>query len=288
MNVFTLLVPAAVLALAACSGKQDTGQTTTNDEYGEAMATEHADEEPSASPATEPDPKGIETSGEEVEYGTVAGKKVSGYYATPSVEGDYPAVILIHEWWGLNDNIRAMADKLAAQGYQALAVDLYGGQVGTTPDEAKAIMASVREPEAVENLKVARVWLSDVGKASRVGVMGWCFGGGWALQAGLTQGDAIDAVVMYYGRVLTKAEEVEPLAAPLLGLFGAEDQGIPVDQVKEFEAALKAAGEHASIHVYEGAGHAFANPSGPRYQEEAAKDAWQKTIQFLDRHLKAS
>ena len=292
MNDFRRALLLSLLFSVGCSGPQtrENGTMTNPEvggsEYAEAMAKEHADDKPDPTPVTEPAAEGLPTQSSEVEYATIDGKKVTGYHASPSVEGEYPGVILIHEWWGLNDNIRAMADKLAAQGYHALAVDLYGGQVATTPDQAKTIMQSVQEAQGVDNLRQARTWLADVANAGQIGVMGWCFGGGWALTAGLTQGEAIDAVVMYYGRVKTKPEEVKPLEAPVLGLFGAEDQGIPVAQVKEFEAALQRAGENATIHVYEGAGHAFANPSGQNYQEQAAKDAWDKTLAFLAKHLK--
>lgn len=290
LHAITRILCVVTLALAVgCSGSkaQEKTDTMTDEQYGDAMEKEHADDEPVPSGAEEQEGGAAATNGEEVQYGTVGEQNLTGYLAKPEGAEAGPAVILIHEWWGLNDNIRAMADKLASQGYTALAVDMYGGQVAESPDKAKKYMsAAMADPQSgVQNLIAAREFLEEKG-AEKVGVIGWCFGGGWALEAGITQGTELDAVVMYYGRVKTEQEEVAPLAAPLLGLFGAEDTGIPPDQVKKFEAALDTAGEDAQIHIYEGAGHAFANPSGQNYQKEAAEDAWQKTLAFFDEHLK--
>jgi carboxymethylenebutenolidase len=267
-------------AVACSSSKKQQKSDTMNDsEYTEAMGKEHADDTPEPSPATEGK---TPTGGEAVEYGTVDGKPVTGYVAMPQGEGPHPGVILIHEWWGLNDNIRTMADKLAGEGYIALAVDMYGGESADTPDQAKALMqAAMKNPEAgVDNLKQARAFLASKG-ATKIGVVGWCFGGGWSLTAGVTQGDDLDAVVMYYGRPKTTKEELAGLTAPLLGHFGAEDQGIPVEGVKKMQKALEAAGKDATIHVYEGVGHAFANPSGQNYSKEAAEKAWERTLAFF-------
>ena len=137
-----------------------------------------------------------------------------------------------------------------------------------------------------ENLRQARAWLGEELGVDKVGVIGWCFGGGWSLQTALMLGDEIDATIIYYGRLVTEPEALEPLTSPVLGIFGAEDQGIPIDSVRAFEAALGDLGKPAAIHVYEGADHAFANPSGTRYNAEAAEDAWMKTVSFLAGNLK--
>lgn len=121
-----------------------------------------------------------------------------------------------------------------------------------------------------------------------IGVVGWCFGGGWSLQTALALGDGIDATVIYYGRLVTDPAELEPLTSPVLGIFGSLDQGIPVETVREFESALDSLGKEATIHVYEGADHAFANPSGTRYNAEAAEDAWEKTMAFFAQNLRRS
>jgi carboxymethylenebutenolidase len=265
-------------ALVSCSGGSDPAAEMAHQHEGDApVATEAARNEPAAE---------VET--QTVAYATVNGQQVQGYLARPmGAEGPLPGVIVIHEWWGLNDNIRSMAEQLAGQGYRALAVDLYGGASASTPDEAQTLMRAALEKsgELTENLKQAYAYLSDGGQ--KVGTIGWCFGGGWSLQTALVLPEDIDATVIYYGRVVTEKAELEKLRMPILGIFGAEDDGIPVDSVRAFESALKELGKNASIHVYEGANHAFANPSGQNYKAEPANDAWQKTLAFFGEHLKS-
>jgi carboxymethylenebutenolidase len=256
-------------------------------DYTERMATEHAGDRPEASEAAAGEPR-MPVEEMEVEYATLGMDPVRGFLARPA-EGaaGAPGIIVIHEWWGLNDNIRSMARQLAGEGYVALAVDLYGGQVASDPERARELMSATmeREVELEDNLGQAYRYLTEQAGAERVGVIGWCFGGGWSLRTALMLPDAIDAAVIYYGRLVTDRERLERLEMPILGIFGAEDGGIPVETVREFEAALDALGKDARIHVYEGAEHAFANPSGTRYDAEAAGDAWTKTLAFFEEHL---
>src|SRR5699024_9675688 len=136
-----------------------------------------------------------------------------------------------------------------------------------------------------DNLSQVYDYFASRQGARKVGVIGWCFGGAWSLQAGLAMPAEIDATIIYYGRLVTETSELSKLDMPVLGIFGAEDDGIPTEQVKEFEAALNEANVTSDIHIYEGADHAFANPSGTRYNKEAAEDAWQKTVDFLAEYL---
>lgn len=256
--------------------------------YVAAMAAMHAGDTPVASPIAGVAPR-QPVNGRDVIYATVDGQPVHGYLAQPkTVNGRLPAVIVIHEWWGLNDNITHMADRLAGEGYTALAVDLYGGQTVTAPADAQKLMKQVfANPGAAEsNLKQAYAYLHDTAHAPRVGVIGWCFGGGWALQTALMLPDKIDATVMYYGRPVDNVAALSKLKMPLIGFFGEEDRGITVADVKAFQRALKRAHIRAEIHEYPGAGHAFANPSGENYRAAAASDAWRRTVAFLDRYLK--
>lgn len=278
--------------LVACApeseeeGTEVDATATEEQDHVDAMAREHAGEAPEPSPATEEAPEeSIVT--REVAYAELDGRSVEGYLATPEGIDTPPGIVVIHEWWGLNDNIRKMADQLAGRGYAALAVDLYEGRVASEPDRARELMqkASGRRDTLKQNLRSAHEFLvSEIG-APRTGVIGWCFGGGWALQTGLMIGE-LDATVVYYGRVVTDPDRLGDLSSPLLGHFGAEDQGIPVDSVRELETALEELGKSATIHVYEGAGHAFANPSGSRYQQDAAETAWERTLEFFQAHLK--
>jgi carboxymethylenebutenolidase len=257
-------------------------------DYVARMAHLHAGETPAATPAATARPA-VPVAGSAVQYATVDGNAVTGYLARPAhANGPLPGIIVIHEWWGLNDNIRAMADRLAGEGYQALAVDLYGGQAATTADEAQTLMrhALAHIPAVEANLRQAYAYLADTAHAPRIGVIGWCFGGGWSLQTALMFPHDIDAAVMYYGRPVTDRDALATLDMPLLGLFGAEDDGITPQVVHRFEADLKAAGVDADIHIYPGAPHAFANPSGSAYRPEAARDAWRRTIEFFAANLK--
>jgi len=275
----TLAVVAA-LALAPALAAQD--------DYAKKMEHEHKDDTTAASPAASFEPA-QPVEGAEVAYADLGGARVSGYLAKPKkFHGKLPGLIVIQEWWGLNDNIRAMARRFAGEGYVVLAVDLYEGKTAATPGEASAIMqAAMKDPARLtDNLKQAYAYLEGRAGADRIGVVGWCFGGGWALETALALGKKLDAAVMYYGSVKTDPKELEPLKAPLLGHFGALDQGIPVDGVRQFETALAKLHKDATIHVYENADHAFANPTGSRYQEAAATLSWQRTTDFFAKHLK--
>ncbi len=258
----------------------------TGDGWVERMAAEHAGDSPEASPAARAEPAG-EVAGSEVDYARIGDAAIRGYLARPAGDGPFPGMIVIHEWWGLNDNIRAMADRLAGEGYQALAVDLYEGGVATDRDGAMSLVrAATARPERLEeNLRQARAYLGDNG-AGRVGSIGWCFGGGWSLRTAMILGDGLDAAVVYYGRLVADPAALEAIRAPVLGLFGELDSGIPVASVREFETAMKELGKPVSIHVYPDADHAFANPSGTRYNESAATDAWARTLAFLEHHLR--
>lgn len=253
-----------------------------------SMAQEHQHDTPAASPvATTPPAQPV--AGEDVAYGNVGGKPVRGYLAKPkAAPGPLPGLIVIHEWWGLNDNIRQMADRLAGEGYAALAVDLYGGQTASDPQQAQKIMQSVMENTALgeENLRQAYNYLETQQKAPKIGVIGWCFGGGWSLRTGQLLPDKIDATVIYYGFVETDKAKLEKLQMPIAGFFGKEDKAIPMATALGFQKALQELGKPADIYIYDGADHAFANPSGGNYNAEAAQDSWQKTTAFLAKHLK--
>lgn len=274
-----LLATVLVFAFAACGG----GQSDEADPMAEAHESDTA--EPSGM-ATEPT---VPVSGEAVTYGTIDGEQLTGYAAYP--EGApteaLPGVIMIHEWWGLNDNIRTMARRLAGEGYRVLAVDLYGGQVAETPEAATELMsmASDNPTQAITNLRSANAFLRETHGAPRVGVIGWCFGGGQAATAAVEIPSAVDATVIYYGFLPTDQERLANVDAPVLGLFGAEDSAIPVEGVRAFEQTLTALGKDVEVVVYDGAGHAFANPSGANYEAEAATDSWDRTVAFFAAHL---
>jgi carboxymethylenebutenolidase len=281
-----VLVALGALLLVGCQARDEPG--AGGDEQAARMAAEHAGDEPVPGFAGEAVDEVRVTAGR-VPYATVAGREVSGYLAQPAgaetrPDDDLPALIVIHEWWGLNEHVQTMARLLAQHGYKALAVDLYGGEVADDPQAAQRLMQGVDEGEAQDNLRQAHRYLAGELESPRIGVIGWCFGGGWALQTALLVPE-LDAAVVYYGRLVTDRDALSGLEVPVLGIFGAEDSSLPVASVRELERTLEELGKPVEIHVYDGAGHAFANPSGERYVPEAARDAWQKTLAFLAAHL---
>jgi carboxymethylenebutenolidase len=253
----------------------------------EAMAEEHAEDvaEPSAAALIEP---ARDVTGERMAYAEVDNEIVYGHFAYPSdMVEPLPAIIMIHEWWGLNDNVRAMAERLAGEGYIVLAVDLFGAEIASSPEAARQLMLRVVEsPESASaNIEQAYAFVNDVAGAPRVASLGWCFGGGWSLNTAMLFPEDLDAAVIFYGQVTDDEEKLRPINAPILGFFGDADRGISIESVRGFEQSLERLRMSHEIHVYPGAGHAFANPTGNNYKPEFAEDAWQKTLSFLQQNL---
>jgi len=207
---------------------------------------------------------------------------------TPDGKGPFPGIVVIHEWWGLNDWVKEQASKLADQGYVALAIDLYRGKVATTPDEAHEIMRGVPEDRAKRDLHAAVEFLkaqSNV-KQDRIASIGWCMGGGYSLDVAL-QEPTLRATVINYGHLATDPGSLKNINAAILGIFGGQDRGIPVDDVRKFEKDLKQQEKKVEIVIYPNAGHAFENPNNKAgYRADDAADAWKRTISFLASTLK--
>jgi carboxymethylenebutenolidase len=214
---------------------------------------------------------------------------VSGLLVLPDGKGPFPGVVVIHEWWGLDNWVKDQARALAREGYAALAVDLYRGKVTDKQEEAHQLMSGMPQDRAVRDLKAAFAYLKarkDV-RGDRIGSIGWCMGGKFSLLLA-TEEPTLAAAVAYYGAPPTDDASIARIKAPVLGNYGAEDQGPSPEQVKAFEAALKKAGKTVDVKIYPGAGHAFANPNNPwkGYREAAAKDAWARTVAFFAKYLK--
>ncbi len=227
--------------------------------------------------------------GKQVNYKS-GDETVSSTLYMPEGRGPFPALVVIHEWWGLNDWVKDQASKLSDQGYVTLAVDLYRGQVAKTPDEAHELMRGVPTDRTQRDLLAAFNYLaSDASvKKNKIGVIGWCMGGGYALDLTLAE-PRIAATVINYGHLAADAATLQKIKAPVLGIFGAQDRGIPVDSVRKFEKDLKAQGKSVEIVIYDDAGHAFENPNNKDgYRPADAQDAWNKTIAFLARNLKTA
>ncbi len=220
---------------------------------------------------------------EDVSLEIAGGKKVRASFAV-AADTPAPAVLLIHEWWGLNDQIKAVAGELARQGYAALAIDLYGGQVANSPEEAERLRKAVDAGVATDTLVSWVEWLRRHPKATgKVATIGWCFGGGWSLDASIAT--PVDATIIYYGRVDQPADRLARLHGPVLGHFATRDQWINRPMVEGFERAMAQAGKPLTVYWYE-ADHAFANPTGARYDAEDAKLAWERSLAFLSQHLR--
>ena len=213
---------------------------------------------------------------------------VQGALYTPSGKGPFPALIVIHEWWGLNDWVKEQASKLSDQGYVTLAVDLYRGKVATTPDMAHEIMRGVPEDRAKRDLHAAFEFLAAQPnvKKDRIGAIGWCMGGGYSLDVAL-QEPTLAADVINYGHLATEPEALRKIDSPILGLFGAQDRGIPPADVRKFGESLDQMGKKIEIKIYDDAGHAFENPNNKDgYRAADAADAWKRTVEFLAMTLK--
>jgi carboxymethylenebutenolidase len=213
---------------------------------------------------------------------------VSAYLAVPDSAGPHPALIVIHEWWGLNDWVKEQAQKFAEQGYVALAVDLYRGKVAYDPNLAHELSRGLAQDQAIRDLKAAFDYLAsraDVRK-DKIGSVGWCMGGGFSLLLAVNE-PKLAACVVNYGSMPTDKDKIQQIQAPVLGNFGAEDRGITPSAVGAFEEAMKTAHKSIDVKIYDGAGHAFENPNNKLgYREAAARDAWVRTLDFLERTLK--
>ncbi|HXV88454.1 MAG TPA: dienelactone hydrolase family protein [Nitrososphaeraceae archaeon] len=218
-----------------------------------------------------------------------------GYLVYPVSTNDsqrkLPAVVMIHEWWGLNQNIKDMANLLAKNGFVVLAADLYHGKVTDNPQLAMELVQTARNNQnsSTANLQAAVKYLSSAPNVDnkKIVSLGWCFGGGQSLQLALnSQEHPLAATILYYGTPLvTDNESISKIKWPVLGIFGDKDEAIPIAEINQFRSSLNESGIKNEIHVYSGLGHAFANPSGDNYAPEETADAWQKTLSFLKKYV---
>ncbi len=213
---------------------------------------------------------------------------VHGYLAVPETPGRHPALVVIHEWWGLVPWVKQQTRKFAEAGYVALAVDLYRGKHTNRSRVARELVRSLPPQRALRDLKAAFAYLAarpDV-DANRIGDVGWCFGGGWALRLAIHE-PRLAACAVNYGELPTRSEQIAAIPCPVLGNFGALDRGITPQKVRAFEGAMRKAGKTIDAKIYPGAGHAFENPANKAgYRPEAAADAWSRMLAFFHRTLK--
>lgn len=213
---------------------------------------------------------------------------IAGYLAVPDSPGKCPGIVVIHEDWGLTDWVKAQTRKLAENGYAAIAVDLYHGKVAYDPEYAYELMVSVPPERALRDMEAALHFLAaqpGVNK-EKIGSIGWSAGGKWSLL--LAENDwFLAACVMNYAPLPADPAEIRNIRAPVLAIFGSEDRSTPPDDVEAFGNAMESAHKSIKIKIYPGASHAFENSDNKLgYREGAAEDAWQRTVAFLDEHLK--
>ena len=281
------LVSILALTLLAASCNRDEQSKTVTDEHAGHTTAAATSTDATATTATEPPPAASTLADEAVKYGDA-----SGYLALPAAGGEAkkPALIVIQEWWGVDDWIREQNRRFAGQGYVALAPDLYRGRKASSPDEAHELMRGMPEDRAMKDLKAAVDYLAsrpDV-DPNRIGVIGWCMGGGYALKLA-TSDQRLKATVVNYGSVITDRDAITRINSQILGNFGGADRGIPADDVKTFGGELTKYGKLGDIKIYDASGHAFMNPNNKEgYNAAAAQDAWARIDSFFGRTLRAT
>ena len=285
---YTLLILAALLSLNACDSGSEAEAPSTGGPPPTAVSQTNDTIPVEAADMAANDAAGAPVVTETLAYAEVDQQLVYGHFVFPADMVDpLPGIIVIHEWWGLNDNIRAMAERIAGEGYIVLAVDLFAGRSTLSPGDARSLVVKVAEnPElANENIRQAYNFLRISGESPKIAALGWDFGGGWALNTAMLYPDELDAVVIFYGQLTDDEALLAPVNAPILGLFAEDDRGIPVATVRAFEQVLEKLGKGYEIEIYPAAQHSFADPSGPNYHAGVAEQAWSRVFEFLGRYL---
>jgi carboxymethylenebutenolidase len=209
-----------------------------------------------------------------------------GYVAHPDDETKHPGVIVIQEWWGLDDHIKSIADRFAREGFVALAPDLYHGNIATEPDEARKLVMNMNREQAIKDLLGAVKHLQSIPEVApkRVACIGFCMGGSMTLALAAATPD-VAAAAPFYAGFQPPADEIAKIQSEMFCAFGADDAGIPLENVSKFEDTLKSTGRSAVVKVYDGAPHSFFNDTRDSYRPEAAKDAWERSLALFRRVL---
>ena len=207
-----------------------------------------------------------------------------GYLAEPDSEPK-AGVIVIQEWWGLTPDIEDIADRYAAEGVLAWAPDVYHGESTDEPDEARKLAMSMERDVAAIEIDAAIRYMKEERGIGRVGCVGYCMGGGLTLATAIRPTSNVDAVHVYYGGGMPPSEQISKISAPVLGSYGALDEGIPEEQVDMLRSTLTAAGVSNDVTLYEGAEHSFFNDTRPAFHPEAARDSWEKSVAWFSKYL---
>jgi len=225
---------------------------------------------------------------EKLAYAEVDRQLVKGHFAFPEdMVEPLPAIVLIHEWWGLNDAMQSLADRLAAEGFIVLAVDLFNGETASHAADARNLMLQVvQNPRfAEQNILQACDWLRVTTGAPSIATVGYGFGGGWSLHAAMTMPGKLNAAVMYYGQVSNNEQVLSEMQVPLLGFFGSDDTAVPAESVGAFEALLEKLGKTYDIEIFADAKGGFADPDSRNFNAELAASSWDQMLKFLNLYL---
>lgn len=276
MTKFYLPLLGLCLTLLMACSNGDNNQSNT-EEKSDDMA-QFTDDQSFKDAHEDPKDASVKNLGEMIEF-EVADGNMGKAYAIISPEETTKFLFVFHEWWGLNDNIKEEAERLSQElsNVTVMAIDLYDGQVTADRNEAGKIMSGVKEDRAKAIIDGA---LAFAGPEAEIATVGWCFGGGWSLKASILLEERGIGCVMYYGMPVREKEQLAPLQADVLGLFAEKDGFITPAVVEEFQGAAKEAGKEVEVHQFD-ADHAFANPSSPRYAQEAAQKANALALNFL-------
>ena len=261
------------LVLSACSDAPQNQEQSGMQQFTSDQSFQEAHEEPGD--------LNYEGIGQRINLPTTSGKDAQAFYFKP-VQGSNKYLIVIHEWWGLNDYVKQAAQSFFDQ-YQnihVLALDMYDGQVASNRAEASTYMNELSAERAQEIVQAA---LNFAGADASIATIGWCFGGGWSLKTAIAAENQADACVIYYGSPVESVQELAPLQAPILGIFAEKDRWINHEMIDKFQAICKASKKSFEERWYD-ADHAFANPSGDRYNENAALEAQKEVDRFLQKH----
>jgi carboxymethylenebutenolidase len=215
-----------------------------------------------------------------------AARKVPIYLSRPTVPDKRPVIMVIHEFWGLTDHVRGVADRYASLGYIAAAPDLFGGVVAKDRNEAAKLSKSVSTELSSQLLTSALDFLTsrDFVNQTRIGIHGFCFGGTHAFNFAC-ESKRLAAATIFYASILPPKEKLSGIKAPMLIVYGDKDQIVKIDQVKELQTTMKKLKKNVQFEIYPGAQHAFFNETAPNYNEAAAASAWEKAVAFFGAHL---
>jgi carboxymethylenebutenolidase len=236
-------------------------------------------------------PTSREVIAESLPYAEIGNELVYGHFAIPvDMIDPLPAIILVHDWYGLDDDIRAVAERLAGDGYIVLAVDLFQGRTADNNAEARDLEIDVVENprRAEDNLRQAVSFIRVSSGAPSIGIVGYGFGGGWALSTAMKSPGGLDAAVSFYGQVVTDEDDIAEVGLPFLGIFLESDRAVPAQTVRDFETMMGALGKDTEIELYEGVRRGFLYQSSQQYNQKVADEAWQRMLTFLESRLGVS